>query len=59
MRSAGLIAIALIGCDGHTAIPAPDALPRCTATFTGNFAETSSSPADCPTVTTSTLDFAV
>ena len=55
MRS--VIAIALAGCTAAPA-PAPDAaivVHTCTASFTGNFAEASTSEANCPTMTDTTF----
>ena len=41
-----------VSVDGPTALERPiDARPPCSAAFTGNFTETSSSGGDCPTVT--------
>lgn len=50
MRAAVLVA--LVGCGGGSAHAdaAGDAAVACTAQFSGNFAETSSSPVDCATV---------
>ena len=47
-----LVAVALAGCTAAPA-PAPDAtivVDTCTATFTGNFSEASTSTANCPTI---------
>ncbi len=53
------VTLVLAACGDHAAPPIPDAPTGCTADFTGNFAETSSSPANCPTLAMSTLSFTV
>lgn len=64
MRRRAILLFAVVGCgDNAAALDAgvtSDASAPCTATFRGNFAETSSGAADCPTVTgDNTLAFSV
>jgi|HubBroStandDraft_6_1064221.scaffolds.fasta_scaffold487720_2 hypothetical protein len=56
-----LVWLVLAACGDHAMPPpSPDAATGgCTAQLSGNFAETSSSPANCPTLAMSTLDFTV
>ena len=56
MRAAWLVVAA---CGGHSA-PMVDAPPAgCAATFTGNFSEMSSAPANCPALGSATLTAAI
>jgi hypothetical protein len=60
MRRIALALLAACGDNAAPPAPVPDAAPPgCAAAFTGAFAETSSSPANCPTLGSGTLDFAV
>jgi hypothetical protein len=52
--------LVLVACGSHAPPPpVPDAPSGCTAAFAGNFTEMSTSPSNCPTFATSTLDFTV
>ena len=54
------LALACAACGDNLAPPAPDAATGCTAAFAGNFAETSTATANCPTLAaTGTLAFAL
>ncbi len=60
MRWLTMLAV-LAGCGDNDAAPdsAVDAFVQCSAQFSGNFAESSSAVADCPTLAGTALEFSV